>query len=124
MLFTALQSAGRWQAGTESARQHFRREKKSFSFKRLWNFFQSGSSFFVHMRRPARYKNIFLLIHRRKCSVQAPQARSSLQSGRQFDDARLQGPKVRRPKGRQQEEVMELCEGMIDVSAALFNVSS
>jgi chromosomal replication initiation ATPase DnaA len=36
----------------------------------------------------------------------------------------MQEPKARRPKGRQQEEVIELCEGMIDVTAALFNVSS
>jgi chromosomal replication initiation ATPase DnaA len=56
--------------------------------------------------------------------VQALQARSPLQTKRQFDDARLQEPKVWRPKGRREEEVMELCEGMIDVTAALFNVSS
>jgi chromosomal replication initiation ATPase DnaA len=36
----------------------------------------------------------------------------------------LQEAKVWRPKGRREEEVMELCEGMIDVTAALFNVSS
>jgi chromosomal replication initiation ATPase DnaA len=36
----------------------------------------------------------------------------------------LQEPRVRRPKGRREEEVIELCEGMIDVTAALFSVSS
>ena len=29
-----------------------------------------------------------------------------------------------RPKGRREEEIIELCESMIDVTAALFNVSS
>jgi chromosomal replication initiation ATPase DnaA len=56
--------------------------------------------------------------------VQALQARSPLQTRKQFDDSRLQEPKVWRPRGRREEEVIELCESMIDVTAALFNVSS
>jgi Bacterial dnaA protein helix-turn-helix len=56
--------------------------------------------------------------------VHALQTQSSLQIRRQMDNASLPKPRIWRPSGRRNEEVIELCEGMIDVTAALFNVSS
>lgn len=56
--------------------------------------------------------------------MQALQAQSSRQSRKQIDKSSLWRPKVWRPSGKRNEEVIELCEGMIDVTAALFNVSS
>jgi hypothetical protein len=56
--------------------------------------------------------------------VQALQARSSLQIRKQADRQPHWQPKVWRPSGKRDEEIIELCECMIDVTAALFSVSS
>ncbi len=56
--------------------------------------------------------------------MQALQVQSSLQLRKQIDKSSVWRPKVWRPSGKRNEEVIELCEGMIDVTAALFNVNS
>jgi hypothetical protein len=56
--------------------------------------------------------------------VQALQVQSSLQLRKLIDKSALWRPKVWRPSGKRNEEIIELCEGMIDVTAALFSVSS
>ena len=56
--------------------------------------------------------------------MQALQVQSTLQLRKQIDKSSVWRPKVWRPSGKRTEEVIELCEGMIDVTAALFNVNS
>jgi chromosomal replication initiation ATPase DnaA len=56
--------------------------------------------------------------------VQALQARQSPQTRGKFEETNVREPRVWRPTGKHDEEGIELCEGMIDVTAALFNVSS
>lgn len=56
--------------------------------------------------------------------MQALQSQSPLQVRRQIEKPAFWRPRVWEPSGKRHEEVVELCEGMIDVTAALFNVSS
>ena len=56
--------------------------------------------------------------------MQALQASLTRRIQRKFEEASLREPRIWRPTGRRNEEVIELCEGMIDVTAALFNVNS
>ena len=56
--------------------------------------------------------------------MQALQASSTRRIQRKFEEASLREPRIWRPTGRRNEEVIELCEGMIDVTAALFNVNT